>query len=309
MASVLIIEDEALLRASMARLLARQTNVEVFDAGTLREGILLLEAYPPDLILADLDLPDGSGVAVLTELERLGLAVPVVFITDRLSEFRARLPERAGVQVLEKPVSRDLLRRTVLDHLRAKPEREPFGVLDYLQLAGIGRRSVAIEVAHPQGEGRILVQTGEVWSAFDQRGGGQDAFRRLLRTDAIVSRCLTPEGPPGPRTIFGTLESLLMQAFGSSPTPAPGPLTDRPSALRPPNKQSVAPAPLPATFPELLDLALESLLTKRFAEAYRYFDAAGRLQPDAPIVIANLRRLREMGFATKSPTQKPPRRS
>jgi DNA-binding NarL/FixJ family response regulator len=65
---VLIIEDEAMLRSSMARSLSRVTNVEVLTASTLGEGLAVIDMTPPALILSDIDLPDRSGLELIGEL-------------------------------------------------------------------------------------------------------------------------------------------------------------------------------------------------------------------------------------------------
>lgn len=55
---VLILEDETVLRASMARGLAK-LPAQIDEAGTLAEAIAQLDRALPDVIVSDLDLPDG----------------------------------------------------------------------------------------------------------------------------------------------------------------------------------------------------------------------------------------------------------
>ena len=61
----------------MARGLARLPQVEVIDASLFGDAVRLLDAERPDLIVSDLDLPDGSGVEILNVLDRT-LALPNV---------------------------------------------------------------------------------------------------------------------------------------------------------------------------------------------------------------------------------------
>jgi two-component system response regulator RegA len=62
---VLIVEDNAALRAAIARL-ARGWGAKVYEAGTLREAKALM-ATRPDLFIADVRLPDGPIFAALEE--------------------------------------------------------------------------------------------------------------------------------------------------------------------------------------------------------------------------------------------------
>ena len=63
-ACVLIVEDEALLRRSLASYLERRGAV-VAQAGSLAEARAELAARPFDALILDVGLPDGDGLALL----------------------------------------------------------------------------------------------------------------------------------------------------------------------------------------------------------------------------------------------------
>jgi CheY-like chemotaxis protein len=65
---VLVVEDEAALQ-KLVRRRAEQAGLEVLPAGTLDEGFALAAAEKPDLVLLDLHLPDGNGIALLERLK------------------------------------------------------------------------------------------------------------------------------------------------------------------------------------------------------------------------------------------------
>lgn len=56
---VLVLEDEGPLRRGIATLVRRAWGAQVLEAGTTGEALVLL-AHAPDLIIADVCLPDGS---------------------------------------------------------------------------------------------------------------------------------------------------------------------------------------------------------------------------------------------------------
>lgn len=215
--SVLLVEDEPVLRASMTRGLAKLSGVDVMSAGTVRDARRAINANPPDLVIADLDLPDGSGIEVVGELDRVGLRVPIVFVSAFVGQYRGRLPKRPGTDVFEKPISLERLRRLVDERLKEESEvaSSPFGVADYIQLAGMGRRSVVIEVrGRLAGRGAVLIRGGEVWSARDEQSEGIDAFRRLafLKDAVVTCRPLESSDCSPTRTITGSCESVLLEA-------------------------------------------------------------------------------------------------
>jgi two-component system invasion response regulator UvrY len=65
---VLVVDDHAVVRDGLRRLLASLPNVEIFDAATGREALTLVQRQAPDLILLDLHLPGIGGIELLRRL-------------------------------------------------------------------------------------------------------------------------------------------------------------------------------------------------------------------------------------------------
>ena len=208
---VLVVEDEPMLLSSVVTGLSRLPGVEVVGAGSVRAALVEIQARAPALVISDIDLPDRSGIELLGELGARGLKPHVVFVSAYTKAYRAQIPPHAGVEVLEKPVSLEQLRQLVLQHLAKPPApSSPFGVADFLQLAALGHHSVVLDISGPA-PGQISVVSGQAWAAKDQRGEGKEAFLRLaLARDALV-HCQTLTGEPGPRTLSGSCEALLLE--------------------------------------------------------------------------------------------------
>ncbi len=216
MPRVLLIEDEAVLRSSMARGLRKVHGVEVDEAATVDEALAFLDDSPPQLVLSDLDLPGRSGIEILGELGRRKLDVPVVFISAYLKAYGALIPKHANVEVREKPVGIDELRSLVAARVAPRekpPDSSPFSAADFVQLACMGRHSVAVELRRGSRlAGSIRVAEGEIWSAVDETGSGPEALRRILfASDGLVT-CRTLFGTPGSRDVFGGWQELLIDA-------------------------------------------------------------------------------------------------
>src|SRR5512140_2912983 len=61
MALILLVEDENLLRWALRRRLEQQGHV-VHEAATIADAEEHLRGHRPDVVLLDLNLPDGSGL-------------------------------------------------------------------------------------------------------------------------------------------------------------------------------------------------------------------------------------------------------
>ena len=63
MKRVILVDDHALFRAGVRSELEGRVEI-VGEAGTVEEAVALIEAAKPDVVLLDVHMPDGGGVAV-----------------------------------------------------------------------------------------------------------------------------------------------------------------------------------------------------------------------------------------------------
>jgi two-component system, OmpR family, KDP operon response regulator KdpE len=82
--SVLVIDDEVQIRR-LLRVTLEKLGYAVHEAATGGEGLQMVLAKKPDMVLLDLGLPDRDGTAVLAEL-RSWSTVPVIILSVRNSE-------------------------------------------------------------------------------------------------------------------------------------------------------------------------------------------------------------------------------
>jgi DNA-binding NtrC family response regulator len=162
---VLIVEDDENLRRSFARAL-RQWGAQVSEAGSVHEGIELLEENP-DLLITDVALPDGDAFQLLERAavrRPAPIAVAVSGQTSREDAFKlAQLGCRA---FLEKPFHLERLSESIEKALREAPK------LDALVAASVGRmpmRELQTEVR------RVMVE-----QALAKAEGSRSGAARLL---------------------------------------------------------------------------------------------------------------------------------
>ncbi len=296
MPTVLVVEDEPVLRASMVRGLAKLSGVSVLAAGSVDEACAIIGAAAPQLVITDLNLPGRSGLEVIAELDRVGARVPVVVASAYLRRFD--VPQRPGVVLLEKPVALSQLREVVVKQLALETSPGPFSLADYVQLAGMGRRSVSLDVARDgRSVGEVAVHQGEAWHARDAQGAGPEALSRLLDA-ADVAVTARPLAAVPERTLEGSCESALLDHLrrqDEAARPARGTLPyDLSTPPAPHDPPSAEPAP---TFAALYERGVEALLDREYHDAFEAFAAASRLG-SSPSLTANLARLRTLGFGS-----------
>lgn len=101
---ILLVEDEKLLRESLAELL-REEGYQVTEASNGREGYDLVIKQPFDLVLTDICMPEMDGLTLLQNIQRVAPNMPVVVLTAFGSVDSAVSAMRSGaVDYLLKPV-------------------------------------------------------------------------------------------------------------------------------------------------------------------------------------------------------------
>jgi DNA-binding response OmpR family regulator len=127
-ARILFVEDEASISEPFSRALSRE-GFDPIVARTAKEALALAERLPPDLVLLDLNLPDGDGRDVARELRRHS-DMPIVMLTARGTETDRIVGLELGADdYVVKPFSgaeviariRAVLRRST----RSSPEADP----------------------------------------------------------------------------------------------------------------------------------------------------------------------------------------
>jgi len=119
---VLLVDDEADIRLIAALSLSGAGGMEVAQAASGREGILMAREGRPDVILLDMMMPGLDGVATFRELRGHPetAETPVVFLTAKaMSSDVDRLKRLGALGVLIKPFDPMALPRLLRELLEA----------------------------------------------------------------------------------------------------------------------------------------------------------------------------------------------
>ncbi|MBB5711293.1 PAS domain S-box-containing protein [Sphingomonas xinjiangensis] len=98
--SILLVEDDALIRANTAELLQHLGHTVVV-AGSAEEATTALQTVPIDILFTDVELPGASGASLAARARELRPSVGVVFATG--NDHVPGVEEGAGVVLLAKP--------------------------------------------------------------------------------------------------------------------------------------------------------------------------------------------------------------
>jgi CheY-like chemotaxis protein len=170
-ASVLLVEDEPVLREIMTAWLERVAG-KVFPAEHGREAVEILAKNKINLVLSDVRMPGMNGVELLKWINQSPEPRPRMILITGFSDLALRDALDMGVEaILEKPIKREELLRlaqisvTALDELWRRPAAEqPETKLEvtFENLAtalnkhiAFGRRGFCIHMAQQLGEGPV----------------------------------------------------------------------------------------------------------------------------------------------------------
>ncbi len=132
-ARVLVVDDERSMREFLAIMLSREGHdVTVADGATQALGSLRRQSY--DLVISDIRMPDGDGIAVLREAKRLQPDVPGILMTGFASTATAIEALRTGaLDYISKPFDVDEMKRVIAQVLE---RRHAVGAAVAAQAAG-----------------------------------------------------------------------------------------------------------------------------------------------------------------------------
>jgi DNA-binding NtrC family response regulator len=131
MARILVVDDQADVRASLQRYLGQAHSVAAVEGGAAAIERCLVD--PPDCVLLDYDMPGMNGLEVLGRLQAIDATLPVIMLT--------------GVVDLQLAIT--CLKNGAYDYLTKPPEWEE---LEQVVARAIEKRGLVSQVSQLQGE-------------------------------------------------------------------------------------------------------------------------------------------------------------
>lgn len=117
MPKLLIIDDEADIR-EFAQSFFKKRGIETLTAASGSEGLRIIAAQRPDLVLLDMRMQGLSGIEVLQELRTKGFPAKVIMITGGEDEEVTHQAKALGVvDFVHKPLNLTELEKIVMREL------------------------------------------------------------------------------------------------------------------------------------------------------------------------------------------------
>ena len=112
---LLIIDDERLARSEIRRLLQAHPAVQIVgEAANVEQALQAIETLQPELLLLDIQMPDGSGFDLLAALDH----PPAVIFTTAFDAYAIRAFEVSALDYLLKPIDAQRLAQALAKHGR-----------------------------------------------------------------------------------------------------------------------------------------------------------------------------------------------
>ena len=191
MITVVLAEDQAMVRGAFAALLALEPDIEVVaTASDGPQALAEVREHDPDVLLTDVEMPGASGLDVAAELHRRGARTRVVVVTTfaRSGYLRRALDSGvAGYVLKDAPVEHlaDVVRRVragerVVDPALAVAAWDGADPLTereraVLALAGDGRPSAEVAAALHLAEGTVRNYLSTAMTKLGARNRGEAA--------------------------------------------------------------------------------------------------------------------------------------
>jgi DNA-binding response OmpR family regulator len=224
---ILIIDDSTELRSLLESILPF-SGYHTLSASTGEEGLDLATKLRPDVILVDLELPDTSGLKIIEELNKRGIAIPTIMITGYGSEGTAARALRLGAQgYLVKPFTTDEVLSSVEKALVVRRLNREKALLEtqldacsrhFRTLSAIGRTLIeGIDLRQfyqrTVDAGAFVTRAERCTLALlDQTSGQLEVEATRGKTEPLAMIASTQAGGPGLRPVLDNATCVRLQA-------------------------------------------------------------------------------------------------
>ena len=97
-AKILIADDSAYMRSILKDLLLRNGYDVIGEAENGKEVLDIYGKLKPDVVALDIMMPEMSGLEVLEQMQKKGIKVPVIILSNVMSAETRSLAEKYGVK-------------------------------------------------------------------------------------------------------------------------------------------------------------------------------------------------------------------
>jgi len=153
----LIIDDHAVVRSGIRRALESRGDIHVFEAASKAEALAQIAHVSPQLLIIDINLPDGSGLEIVSWVRTISTEMAIVVLTFNESDDFLLSAMRAGASAYVNKSAPLTELTAAVDHALASPgsfaAKEIVDALQRKQLKfGLSQRELQILALLPTDE-------------------------------------------------------------------------------------------------------------------------------------------------------------
>ena len=153
----LIIDDHAVVRSGIRRALESRGEIQVFEAASKAEALAQIAHVSPQLLIIDINLPDGSGLEIVSWVRTISAEMAIVVLTFNESDDFLLSTMRAGASAYVNKSAPLAELIAAVDHALASPgsfaAKEIVDALQRKQLKfGLSQRELQILALLPTDE-------------------------------------------------------------------------------------------------------------------------------------------------------------
>ncbi|MEI7526482.1 MAG: LytTR family DNA-binding domain-containing protein [Mariniphaga sp.] len=187
MLKTVIIDDDYVSRLILRDMLEKfLDNIEIMgEAGTVADGVKLIEKTNPDLVLLDISMPDGTGFELLDKLKLINFKL--IFITA-YSEYAVKAFKYSAFDYIIKPLIVDELTKAIkrIPHINQVDNKVRVDTLKENLLSS--DETASKTVALPEINGFAIINVGDIIRCEGKRNYTRIIFKD--NTEKVVSRTL-----------------------------------------------------------------------------------------------------------------------
>ena len=187
MLKTVIIDDDYVSRLILRDMLEKfLDSIEILgEAGTVAEGVKLIETTDPDLVLLDISMPDGTGFDLLDKLKSINFKL--IFITA-YSEYAVKAFKYSAFDYIIKPLNVDELTKAIMRIPHIKHVDNKVRVKSLKENLFSTDENASKTVALPEINGFAIINVEDIIRCEGKRNYTRILFKN--KSEKIVSRTL-----------------------------------------------------------------------------------------------------------------------
>lgn len=228
----ILIADEESDLTTLLELKFANAGYRVTIARNGEEALSKSENTPPDLLIADIDLPKLNGFAVVEKFKKSDKLkdIPFIFLSRRDdSRLITKAFDLGAEDIVQKPVRVEVLFAKIQKMMeriaRSKKAAVPAGTTagvsgslsemslpDIVQILGAGRRTCLLTIHHDSEKADIYLEEGRIVNTVYKDMKGEEAFYSIIGWEEGTFT-ITPDVQITERLINKSNDSLMLEGF------------------------------------------------------------------------------------------------